>query len=160
MKNVKTLLAASVAAASMTIVAAPASAEVAASASVASMYLWRGQDLSNGSPAVSGDVTLSSAGFYAGVWGSSGDDVAGNEVDYYAGFATEAGGISIDISVWNYVYPGAASFDNGDTFGDLSEIIVGLGAGPVSLTVYDNIAGAQVEFPDLRWRDIDIIRTR
>ncbi|NKI18440.1 histidine kinase [Spongiibacter sp. KMU-166] len=141
MKNVKTLLAASVAAASMAIVAAPASAEVSASASVASMYLWRGQDLSNGSPAVSGDLVLSAGGLYGGVWGSSGDDSAGQEVDYFVGFATEIGGLSVDLSVWNYVYPGMAASDNGDTFGDLSEVILGLGAGPVSLTVYDNVAG-------------------
>jgi uncharacterized protein (TIGR02001 family) len=155
MKSMKTLLAAGVAAASMTMIAAPASAEVAASASVANMYLWRGQDLSNGSPAVSGDITLSAAGFYAGVWGSSGDDTAGQEVDYYAGFATELGGLSIDLSVWNYVYPGSGgvsdsdgdgqfdtSFtDNGNDAGDLSEVILGLGMGPVSVTIYDNIAG-------------------
>ena len=144
MKTMKTLIAASVAAASMTMVAAPASAELSASVSVASMYLWRGFDLSDGSPAVSGDLTYSTGGFYAGVWGSSGDDTNGQEVDYYAGFATQAGPISIDLSVWNYVYPGASAgfADNGDTFGDLSEIILGLGAGPVSLTIYDNIAGA------------------
>lgn len=146
MKNVKNLLAASVAAASMTLVAAPASAvDVSASASVASLYLWRGFDLSDGSPAVSGDITISEAGFYAGVWGSSGDDTYGQEVDYYAGFATEAGPVSIDLSVWNYVYPGSSAgfVDNGDTYGDLSEVILGLGMGPVSLTIYDNIAGAQ-----------------
>lgn len=147
MKKMKTLLAASVAAASMTMIAAPASAEVSASATVASLYLWRGFDLGNGSPAVSGDITYSTGGFYAGVWGSSGDDTYGQEVDYYAGFATEVGPISVDLSVWNYVYPGAgAGGDNGDTFGDLSEIILGLGMGPVSVTIYDNIAGANGYF--------------
>lgn len=144
MKNAKNLLAANLVAVSMTLATAPASAvEVSASASVASLYLWRGFDLSNGSAAVSGDITLSEAGFYAGVWGSSGDDTYGQEVDYYAGFATEAGPVSIDLSIWNYVYPGASAglVDNGDTFGDLSELILGLGMGPVSLTIYDNIAG-------------------
>lgn len=143
MKNMKTFLAASVAAASMTMLAAPASAELSASASVASMYLWRGQDLSNGSPAVSGDITYSTGGFYTGIWGSSGDDTAGQEVDYYAGFATAVGALSVDVSVWTYDYPGAgAAGDNGYNLGDLSEVIVGLGLGPVSLTIYDNIAGA------------------
>lgn len=144
MNKMKTLLAAGVAAASMTMIAAPASAEVSASASVASMYLWRGFDLSDGSPAVSGDITVSGAGFYAGVWGSSGDDTYGQEVDYYVGYATEVGALSVDLSVWNYVYPGASAgfTDNGDTYGDLSEVILGLGLGPVSLTIYDNIAGA------------------
>ncbi|CAA0103046.1 Uncharacterised protein [Zhongshania aliphaticivorans] len=144
MKTMKTLIAASVAAASMTMIAAPASAELSASASVASMYLWRGFDLSNGAPAVSGDLTYSTGGFYAGIWGSSGDDSAGQEVDYYAGFATEVGGVSIDLSVWNYVYPGSSAgfVDNGDTYLDLSEVILGLGFGGVSFTIYDNVAGA------------------
>ncbi|MGJ8687725.1 MAG: TorF family putative porin, partial [Spongiibacteraceae bacterium] len=135
MKNLKTVIAAGVAAASMTMAAAPASAELAASAAVASSYIFRGLDLGNGSPAISGDITYSEAGFYVGAWASSGDDAAGSEVDYYAGFATEVGGVSVDLSVWNYVYPGAGAGvagDNGDTYGDLSEVILGLGMGPVS----------------------------
>lgn len=143
MKNLKTVIAAGVAAASMTMVAAPASAELAASAAVASSYIFRGVDLGNGSPAVSGDLTYSEAGFYVGAWASSGDDALGSEVDYYAGYATEVGGVSVDLSVWNYVYPGAgAAGDNGDDYGDFSEVILGLGLGPVSLTIADNVAGA------------------
>ena len=52
---------------------AQAEVEVSASASVANMYLWRGQDLSgsSGVPAVSGDLTVSASGAYAGVWAYS-----------------------------------------------------------------------------------------
>lgn len=173
MKHMKTLLASAVAASS--IVAAPAAmAELSASATVASSYLWRGIDLGNGTPAVSGDLTYSVAGFYVGTWVSSGDTAAGTETDFYIGWGGEFGGFSIDLSVWNYVYP-TASFDgavtwedytaddalspdvvdaedtwlfsryadNGDTYGDLSEVILSVGFGPVSISYYDNIAGAQ-----------------
>jgi len=56
---------------------AVAEVDVAASAAVSSMYLWRGQDLGNGSPAVSGDIVASTAGAYAGIWGRGGDSATG-----------------------------------------------------------------------------------
>jgi uncharacterized protein (TIGR02001 family) len=119
---------------------AMAEVEVAASASIASAYLWRGQDLGNGSPAVSGDLVASVAGAYAGVWGSSGDDAAGNEYDLFAGYGAEIGDFTVDISVWNYIYPDLGT--SSDTYGDLSEVILTVGFGPVSVSYYDNIAGA------------------
>ncbi len=141
MKTLKTLLATAVAATTFAAPAAMAEVDVAASVSVASAYLWRGQDLGDGSPAVSGDIVLSTAGFYGGIWGSSGDDALGNEYDLFAGYGTEVGGVSIDLSVWNYVYPDLGM--RNDTFGDLSEVILSVGFGPVAVTYYDNIAGAQ-----------------
>lgn len=84
--------------------------EVSASAAVASMYLWRGQDLGNGAAAVSGDLTASMGGAYAGVWTSSGDSGLGNEYDLYVGFGGEAEDFSYDISLWTYVYPSSANF--------------------------------------------------
>lgn len=117
-----------------------AEVEVAASATVSSMYLWRGQDLGNGSPAISGDIVVSSAGAYAGIWGSSGDSATGTEYDLFAGYAGEMGDFSYDLSVWNYVYPSDPSGDL-DTFGQLSEVILSLGYGPVAFTYYDNVAG-------------------
>lgn len=119
---------------------ASAELEVSASASVANMYLWRGFDLGNGDAAVSGDITVSAAGFYAGVWGSSGDAAAGTEYDLYAGWGGEFGLFSVDVSAWTYVYPDGNVAD--DTVGDLSEGILSLGVGPASLTYYKNIAGA------------------
>lgn len=120
--------------------ALPAQAEVDVSASVgvANMYYWRGLDLGNGDAAVSGDLNVSSGGAYAGVWGSSGDAAAGTEYDLYAGYGTSFGDFSVDISAWTYAYPSAAD----STPGDLSEIVLGLGYGPVSVTYIDNIAGA------------------
>lgn len=136
----KKLIASSVAAAvvSAASFAPVANAEVSASVGVASSYLWRGLDLGSGTPAVSGDLSYSAGGAYFGTWVSSGDTSAGTEYDLYAGYGGEAGGFSYDLSVWNYVYPGGGSQE--DTFGDLTEVILGVGFGPVSFAWYENVA--------------------
>ena len=141
MKFSKKVLAGAVAA-SLTLGAmapvANAEVEVSGSMGIASTYLWRGIDLGSGTPAVSGDLSASAAGFYGGIWGSSGDTATGSEYDLYLGYGGEVGAFSYDVSVWNYVYPtGSSEVD----FGDLSELVIGLGFGPVSLTYFDNIAG-------------------
>ena len=118
--------------------------EVSASAAVSNMYLWRGQDLSavggvgGGSAAVSGDLNVSANGAYAGVWTSSGDLDDGQEYDLYAGYGLEAGGLSIDASIWTYVYPSQSA---SDSMFDLSEIVLSFGYADASLTIYDNVAG-------------------
>ena len=153
MKLSKTLIASSVAAVMAAGVMAPAQAEVevGASVGVANMYYWRGIDLGNGTPAVSGDLNVSAAGFYGGIWGSSGDNAAGTEYDLYVGYGASFGDFSVDISAWTYVYPSAMDTDiESDTYGDgvrsepgdLSEVVLGLGYGPVSFTYYDNVAGS------------------
>ncbi|QQD18070.1 histidine kinase [Spongiibacter nanhainus] len=143
MKNLKTVLAASVAAASMTMAAAPASAELAASVGVASTYLWRGYDLGSGTPAVSGDISYSTGGAYIGAWASSGDTAAGTEYDLYAGYGMEFDGFSFDISVWNYNYPtgpGYLGTEETDFF-EHTDVILTFGLGPVSFSYYEPIAG-------------------
>jgi uncharacterized protein (TIGR02001 family) len=128
-------------------VASPAMAEVTASAAVANMYLWRGIDLGDGSAAVSGDLVYSNSGAYVGVWVSSGDDTLGNEYDYFAGYGGEVGDFTYDLSLWNYNYSDDGLAGNGfdisdDTTGELSEVILTLGYAGISLSYYDNIAGA------------------
>jgi uncharacterized protein (TIGR02001 family) len=144
MKNVKTLIAAGVAAASMTMVAAPASAEVAASVGIASTYLWRGYDLGSGTPAVSGDLSYSTGGAYVGAWASSGDTSAGTEYDLYAGYGMDlGGGFSFDISFWNYNYPSGPGYlgtEETDFF-EHTDAILTLGFGPISFSYYEPIAG-------------------
>tara|TARA_R110001583_G_scaffold1721_4_gene13382 strand:+ start:2398 stop:3063 length:666 start_codon:yes stop_codon:yes gene_type:complete len=144
MNKMKTLLAAGVAAASMTMIAAPASAEVAASVGVASTYLWRGYDLGSGTPAVSGDLSYSTGGAYVGAWASSGDTAAGTEYDLYAGYGMDiGGGVSFDISVWNYNYPsgpGYLSTEETDLF-EHTDVILTVGVGPISFSYYEPIAG-------------------
>lgn len=148
MKLSKTLIASSVAAVMAAGVMAPAQAEVevGASVGVANMYYWRGQDLGNGAAAVSGDLNLSAAGFYTGVWASSGDSSAGTEYDLYMGYGGSVGDFSYDVSAWTYVYPtsggkGLIEDDDAGTPGTLSELVLSFGYGPVALTYYDNVAG-------------------
>ncbi|MAN52435.1 MULTISPECIES: TorF family putative porin [unclassified Marinimicrobium] len=115
-----------------------AHAEVSASVGAANMYYWRGYDLGNGDPAVWGDINVSSNGFYAGMWASSGDAANGTEYDLYAGYGSEVGGFTYDISLWSYSYPSEpVASPTGP--GDLVEAVIGLGYGAFSLTYYDNI---------------------
>jgi uncharacterized protein (TIGR02001 family) len=140
MKNVlglkKTLIASTIAAASV-VAPSMAAAEISGSLGIASMYLWRGQDVSAGTANVSGSLDFTTdAGFYVGTWiSSAGTAVAGGttstETDFYVGFGGEAGGLSYDLSYITYVYP---EFDVGA--GELGEIILGLGMGGFSATLY------------------------
>ena len=116
---------------------AQAEVEVAASAAVSNMYLWRGTDLSagDGVPAISGDLTATAGGAYAGVWTSSGDSTNGQEYDLFVGYGLEAGDVALDISYWTYIYP-ATDLDD---IADLHEIIASVAFKGASLGVYYNI---------------------
>lgn len=81
---------------------------------VVSDYRDRGYTLSDGEPAVQGDVTLGhTSGLYGGVWGSSideygvGPDGDGAEVEVilYAGWAGDVAGFEVDAGVWQSLYP-------------------------------------------------------
>jgi len=143
MKMTKKLLPASVAAtvlASATLFSATATAgetEVGASVAISNLYLFRGEDVGGGDAAVSGDLVVSNGGFYAGIWATSGDR---GEYDLFAGYATEFGGLGVDLSVWNYVFPSSPDGSD-DAVGDFTEIILGLSYGPVNFGYVDNIAG-------------------
>jgi uncharacterized protein (TIGR02001 family) len=118
-----------------------AQAEVSASMAFSNMYLWRGQNISSGSAAISGSLDYShESGFYAGAWGSN-EGINGTETDLYAGFGGEAGGFSYDISYWWYLYPEANGLgpDTGLGDTDLSEAVLSLGYGPVSVGLYMSV---------------------
>ena len=111
-----------------------ASAEVGYSANVSSMYLWRGQNVSDGAPALSGSIDYSQeSGVYAFAWMSS-EGVAsdtttdGMEVDFGAGYAGEAGGLGYDISYYTFNYPEESSHGE--------ETVIGLTYEMASLTMY------------------------
>ena len=102
--------------------AIPSFAAVSANVSFASDYVWRGMTQSDG-PAIQGGFDFEAeSGFYAGIWGSNVNfnDGAGSELDYYAGFAGEAGALSYDIGYLAFTYPGEDSLD-------FEEIYLGLG---------------------------------
>ena len=128
MKNVfglkKTVLAASVIAASLA--PAIAAAEVSGTLGASSQYLWRGQQLTDGA-AVYGSVDYAHAsGLSAGAWASSETD--DTEYDLYAGFGGEAGGFSYDISYidYNYTSGGTGATDPASS-ADFEEVHVGAG---------------------------------
>ncbi|MFN3930684.1 MAG: TorF family putative porin [Brevundimonas sp.] len=81
---------------------------------VVSDYRDRGYTLSDGEPALQGEVSLGHAsGLYGGVWASSIDeygvgadgDGAEVEVTVYAGWAGTMAGFDVDAGVWQTVYP-------------------------------------------------------
>lgn len=90
-----------------TFLSGTAMADLSASFSASNMYLWRGINISDPAPAISGSLDYSHAsGFYAGIWGSSeGSFDNSNEYDLYLGFAGEAGPVSYDIGYISYLYP-------------------------------------------------------
>lgn len=146
MSFAKNLLASSVTASVLAVSAfvPTVNAEVSASVGIASTYLWRGLDLGSGTPAVSGDLNYRNAGFYTGIWASSGDSAAGSEYDLYLGYGIAFGEddmFSVDVSVWNYNYPTGAGYtdDNETDFSEWSDVVVSVGAGPVAFAVYSPV---------------------
>jgi len=146
--------------------ATAAHAEVSASASVASQYLWRGQNLGNGDPAVSGSLDYAhESGAYVGAWVSSGDAALGTEYDVYFGFSGEAGSLSYDIGYASYIYPSQSeeaqqdAIDAGatgddipgvsDEFGDVGELYLGLGFAGVDFMTYYNDKGGDYVYQTL-----------
>ena len=73
-----------------------------------SHYVWRGESQSSKdmSPAIGADLGHSS-GLYTGVWtGAITNSTIPSEFDWYFGYATDFGPISIDIGDLYYFYPG------------------------------------------------------
>ncbi|WP_221793633.1 TorF family putative porin [Oceanobacter mangrovi] len=113
-----------------------AQAEISASVDIASMYLWRGVNLGDGTPVVSGSLDYShESGLYAGVWTSSGDTSYGTETDFYVGFAGEAGSVGYDVGYATYIYPDSSDPEL-DKFDDSAEYHLGLSYDMASLTLY------------------------
>jgi len=114
----------------------PAAFEITGSAGIYSQYRFRGISLSDEEVAFQGSIGVShESGLYVGTWGSSlagfGSFGGANaEVDVYAGYAGEAGGLGFDVSAVWYLYPGTEGTDYVELIGKLSKEL-----GPVSGTV-------------------------
>jgi len=101
---------------------APAQAEISANVALTSHYIFRGQDLTDGAPAIQGGFDYAfEKGLYLGIWASSAKTahaVSGEtetlESDYYIGFAHEFKdyGVAIDMGYIQYDYPHTSSDDN------------------------------------------------
>jgi hypothetical protein len=148
MKMKQKLIASAVALSAMAGFAVPAAhADVAASVGASNMYYWRGYDLGGGAALIA-DVNVSSNGFIAGLWTSSGDGALGTEYDIYAGYSGTAGDFTYGVSVVSYAYanpksswevaPGVFESPAVDP-GDYVEVIPTIGYGPFKLTYYDAI---------------------
>ena len=120
---------------STALVSSVSAAEVSANVGATSDYIWRGMTQNDGGTSFSGGLDVDFGnGFYAGTWigDTAGDDYGTQEVDYYAGYAGEAGSISYDIGYLAYTYPSSQSADDVD----FSEIYVTVGTGAVSASIY------------------------
>ncbi|MDH5323944.1 MAG: TorF family putative porin [Gammaproteobacteria bacterium] len=111
-----------------------AQAEATAKLGIASMYLWRGQNVSPDGAQVHGTLQYASNGFYGGMWTSS--ETGGHETDLYIGYSGKAGEVSYDVSYWNYLYP-----EEGGSLSetDAAEVVGTVGYGPVSVGLYINV---------------------
>ncbi|WP_020400785.1 TorF family putative porin [Kordiimonas gwangyangensis] len=81
-----------------------------ANAAIVTEYRFRGLSLSNHDPAIQGGFDVShESGFYIGTWGSSIESYAGSEfeMDIYGGYATEIEGLTFDVGLLAYTYPGS-----------------------------------------------------
>ncbi len=151
MNNMKKLLPSTIAAvvaASALSVSVPASADLSASASVANMYFWRGQDLGGGA-AMSADLVYShDSGLSGGLWTSSGDGLNGTEYDLFVDFTREMSGVSLGAALWSYQYAGDPKDELGD-IGNLSELILTGGWQGISFSYYVNLAHGTVTDAEL-----------
>ncbi len=92
-----------------------AQAEVSSGMSIASMYLWRGQDLSQAGPAVSGNLDYNhESGAFVGTWASSEGASGSYEWDVYAGYGKKFGDFGVSVSYNVYMYPETKSDADGD----------------------------------------------
>ncbi len=113
-------------------------AETSASFSASNMYLWRGTNLTKSSGQIAGSLDYKHAsGAYAGIWTTN--EEGGHETDLYLGFGGSAGGLTYDISYWNYLYNEDCSTTSCDSSkNDASEYVLSVGYEPVTFTAYIN----------------------
>jgi len=98
---------------------AVAQAELSANIGATSNYMFRGMSITGDDAAISGGLDYAvDNGFYVGTWASSLNP--GTEVDLYAGFGGEAGGIGYDVGVIGYMYPEDTDFNYTEVYGSVS----------------------------------------
>ena len=120
--------------------APPSDIKITGSAAIVSQYRFRGIAQSDNKPVVQGAITVShSSGFYLSTWGSSASagnstiNIGGTEIDVYGGYTHALGssGVTADVGVYGYLYPGAPAGNYYEVYGNLSTTVgpVGLKAG-------------------------------
>lgn len=120
---------------------------VAGQVGVVTDYRDRGYTLSDGGPAVQGDISAThTSGFYLGAWASSIDDYgigpdgdgARTELTLYAGWTGSVAGFDVDVGVWDNRYPDGTDVDYVEF-----PVQVGRSIGDVTLAVGAILAPAQ-----------------
>lgn len=119
-------------------------------------YAWRNVTQSNQDMTVQGGLDLTTSnGFYVGTWASGVDfnndpDDTNLEVDLYAGYAFEAGGVGFDVGTIYYAYPDSedSDLDFWEVYGAVSKEWGAFGLGgslnwdPDNETVYADVSGS------------------
>jgi uncharacterized protein (TIGR02001 family) len=111
--------------------------EVSANVGMTTDYIWRGNTQASGDASFSGGLDADLGGGLAvGTWvgslGASDDADANYELDVYASYGFDVGGVGVEVGYIYYAYPGAA-----DDALDFEDIYVSLGYGPVSFSYYE-----------------------
>ena len=112
-----------------------ASAGVSYGLAISNMYFWRGLDISNGAPTVSGNIDYDFGnGFSVGTWASN-ESGKNEEVDLYGSYAGTVGDFGYSVGYASYQYPEKAAA-LGDS--DASEYVLKGSYKGLSLTAYIN----------------------
>ena len=99
---------------------------VTGSATIVSDYRFRGISLSDRDATIQGGFGVShDSGFYVGTWGSglSGFGSFGGsntEIDVYGGYTTDLGGMTVDVGLLWYLYPGTTGTDYAEPYASVS----------------------------------------
>ena len=134
---------------------------LSANVGVTSNYVWRGMSQTSDQPAVSGGIDYETGtGFYVGAWASNVDfgldidsgleDETSAEVDFYAGYAFDAGEVGIDVGYIFYGFPGCGECDASEIYASASWEVLTVGA----FVTADSEAGA--DFGDDTYVYIDL----
>lgn len=106
-------------------------------------YIYRGLSFTSEDPAIQGSFDWSYNNLYAGIWGSN-IELANSsiELDYYAGYASSAGGLDYDVMFLYYNFPSAEDSGSGNLETDYWELWLTLGHGfDTALSPYVSILG-------------------
>lgn len=134
-----------------TLVSAPAlvvpmtaSAGLTGAIGIANMYLWRGQNVSDGAAQVFGDLKYThESGLFADLWTSTGEEPGGHETDIVLGYTGKTGEFGYGIAYWEIMYPESVVANTGDgadfnsiTDTDVQELQLTASYGPVAVNYY------------------------
>jgi uncharacterized protein (TIGR02001 family) len=103
-----------------------AETEVSMNVGATSNYIWRGMTQTSDGAAVSGGLDAGfDSGIYLGTWASNVTD--GFELDFYGGFAGEAGDFGYDLGAIYYMYKDDADADFAEVYANASFMFVNAG---------------------------------